>query len=232
VKSDSLKETIARGVADGLLAYVGKDENGRYDPFLFNTPFDAQEVELSDEMYIVTAAEAKKRIEPPKLTTLSIHPSQSRVEPGKSVTLTVQGRDQHGQPMAIEPPLQWSAQGGAIDDQGVFRAGSAEGQFAVTASTAGLGATASVTIARPSRIAEPTPLIAKGPSKISWQGTVPAQKWSNFYTKVLARFVNTGDLRINVSIEVTCDASAMQQKIGEAKQALRELGLSEDVNTS
>jgi hypothetical protein len=53
LNSESLKDTIARGVENGMLAYVGKKPDGSYAPFHWKsslTPFD---VELSDDMYIV-----------------------------------------------------------------------------------------------------------------------------------------------------------------------------------
>jgi hypothetical protein len=35
-------------------------------------------------------------------------------------------------------------------------------------------------------------------AKICWQGTVPPQKWTTFYTKVLSRLVSDGGLELNV----------------------------------
>jgi len=40
---DSVKETIARGVGNGVLAYVGKGKGGRYNPFHFGVSLDAAE---------------------------------------------------------------------------------------------------------------------------------------------------------------------------------------------
>ncbi len=51
---DVLKETISRGVGNGLLAYVGKTQSGEYKPFHFNQALMTADVEISDEMFIVT----------------------------------------------------------------------------------------------------------------------------------------------------------------------------------
>jgi len=56
---DSIKETIARGVSSGLLAYVGKAVNGEYRPFVFNISIGASDVEVSEDMFIITKETAE-----------------------------------------------------------------------------------------------------------------------------------------------------------------------------
>lgn len=51
---DVLKETISRGVGNGLLGYVGKTPSGEYKPFCFEKALMTADVELSDEMFIIT----------------------------------------------------------------------------------------------------------------------------------------------------------------------------------
>ena len=48
VNSETLKTTISKGVANGFLAYTGKQGN-KYDPFFFNQPLLAVDIEISDE---------------------------------------------------------------------------------------------------------------------------------------------------------------------------------------
>lgn len=67
-------------------------------------------------------------------------------------------------------------------------------------------------------------------SVLRWIGEVTPQKWMNFYTKVLSRFVTGGGLKLKVEIEVTSAEGISQQKIEQTKVALRELGLNEDVS--
>lgn len=54
-----MKETIARGVSNGQLAYVGKTGSGRYHPFNFKRSITAFDVEISEEMFIITKETAE-----------------------------------------------------------------------------------------------------------------------------------------------------------------------------
>jgi hypothetical protein len=64
---------------------------------------------------------------------------------------------------------------------------------------------------------------------LRWSGEVPAQKWMNFYTKVLSRFATSKSLRLTVAVEVAPDGGVSKQSIEETKTALRELGLKDDL---
>ena len=68
-----------------------------------------------------------------------------------------------------------------------------------------------------------------GPRTLRWRGQVPPQKWMNFYTRVLSRFVTVPGLRIEVSFEVPSEGAVTNAKEEETKTALRELGLHEDL---
>ncbi len=87
-----LKETISRGVGNGLLAYVGKTASGDYKPFCFNQALMIADVEFSDEMFIITkeTAEAylKGRATPPApvVTPPSALPVPPSVGPTGTVT--------------------------------------------------------------------------------------------------------------------------------------------------
>lgn len=50
---EAIRDTIARGVSNGQIAYVGKAPNGKYLPFNFERPLSAFDVEISDEMFIL-----------------------------------------------------------------------------------------------------------------------------------------------------------------------------------
>lgn len=54
IKSELIKDTIARGVSNGILAYVGKMGNGDYEPFHFNNTLVASDIDISEEMFIIT----------------------------------------------------------------------------------------------------------------------------------------------------------------------------------
>jgi len=63
---EAVKETIARGVSNGQLAYVGKTSGGKYHPFIFQRTVSAADVEISEEMFIITkeAADAYRQAPP------------------------------------------------------------------------------------------------------------------------------------------------------------------------
>jgi hypothetical protein len=59
LNADAIKETIARGVSGGQMAYVGKVV-ADYDPFWYNKSIVANEVEISDDVYIVSKETAEQ----------------------------------------------------------------------------------------------------------------------------------------------------------------------------
>lgn len=65
---------------------------------------------------------------------------------------------------------------------------------------------------------------------IRWTGDVPHRKWMNFYTKVITKFASSPGLQLRVSLEASDEGGDMLTKIEDIKSALRELGLSEEVN--
>jgi hypothetical protein len=58
-----------------------------------------------------------------------------------------------------------------------------------------------------------------------WAGEVPAQKWMNFYTRVLAKFSAAKGMKLTVKVEIAPEGGVSKQKIDETKKALGELGL-------
>jgi hypothetical protein len=52
----------------------------------------------------------------------------------------------------------------------------------------------------------------------------------NFYTRVLSRFAASKGLKLTLTVEVSHDGGASEQKLEETKVALRELGLNDDVS--
>jgi hypothetical protein len=54
LNAEAVKDTIARGVASGHLAYVGKSPTGAYDPFNYSGEIRQSEIEISEEMFIIS----------------------------------------------------------------------------------------------------------------------------------------------------------------------------------
>lgn len=166
---EALQESIARGVTEGLFAYVGKGPNGTYLPFHFRESISAGDVELSDDVFIIQAGVAEK------YKAMIAHPTtmvQVKVIEAKQPSAT---------PLTVDTPM----------DQQLFI----------------------------------QPELHTNPIGFKWHGEVPPAKWMNFYTKVVSRFVNGGNIKLNVSFEVEPNTLVSSQKLEEAKSALKELGL-------
>lgn len=230
---ESVKETIARGVDAGLIAYVGKSPDGGYDPFYFDCGLSTEDIEISDDVFIITGEEARKHIEPPKLTSIVISPENVVVEPGKKQTFLAKGFDQHNREFPVKE-IGWGCTGGDIDKDGVLSAAEDEGNFIVKASVGETTGTATYAIAKPGEVPADTGRVPKLEeiSRLSWVGEVPPQKWMNFYTKVLSKFSAAESLKIMLDVEISPKDGISKQKVEETKIALRELGLNDDVKTS
>ena len=58
LNSESVKDTICRGVEEGLFAYVGKSADG-YEPFLYKKSLTPLQIELADDVYLITRVTAE-----------------------------------------------------------------------------------------------------------------------------------------------------------------------------
>lgn len=221
---NAIRRTIADGVTQGYFAYAGRDAQGRFEPLYFKTPLAEADVEISDDVVLLTAEEAIRHIEPPRLARLEIEAGIAQVEPGQIVVLSVRGYDQSDHPFAVEAPL-WTATGGTIDFQGRYVA-EAPGTYTIGVQAADIAATIQVHVAD-SSVPPPPPPPPPLPKAVSWQGDVPPQKWMNFYTKVLSRFATTPGLKLQVRFDLPADGTITDAKLEETRIALRELGLSE-----
>jgi len=119
---DAVKETIARGVSNGQLAYVGKTGSGRYHPFNFKRTITAFDVEISEEMFIITkeSAEAYEQAATQPPTTKPIGPPASPDNSAslpkaqtEELTLTSEPSDVHSRSEAatqLDLGLTWSGE--------------------------------------------------------------------------------------------------------------------------
>lgn len=58
MRADIVRETIARGVSEGVLAYVGKGSAGEYIPMHYKQMLNPTDIDLSDDMYLITSTTA------------------------------------------------------------------------------------------------------------------------------------------------------------------------------
>ena len=234
---EAVKEAIARGVRDGVFAYVGKSTLDRYDPFEFKSNLSPSDVEISEDIFLIKGEEAelylKKITEPPTLAEILVVPSRTTVAPGKKQTFTVEGRDQYGQEIPVGD-VTWTATGGVISADGTFEAGEDEGNFIVTAAVGSIQGRASLGIVAervPTTEADGTATVAPPevvePKGLSWKGEIPPQKWTQFYTKVLTKFATDKTLTMKLKVEIEVEGDVSEQKRNETRVALQELGLSD-----
>ena len=220
---NAVRRMIADGVNQKLLAYAGKVEGGKYDPFVFEPESGLVEsdIEISDEYVILKAEDARPYKEPPKLVRIEIRPSVVSLKPDESTSFAIFGFDQHGRDISCSGAT-WTSSGGDIDRQGRFTA-QGVGSFQINARAELLEAFAQA------RVSDETPPVPKKKG-ISWRGSVPPQKWMNFYTKVLSSLVSQPGLQLEVRFVVPPSDANTEAKTESIKTALRELGLSEDLN--
>ena len=64
---------------------------------------------------------------------------------------------------------------------------------------------------------------------IAWSGEIPPLKWMTFYSKVLSRFTLEKGLKLTLHVEIAPDGGLSKQRVDETRVALRELGLSDDL---
>ena len=229
LNGDSIKRTICDGVTQGVLGYASKDAKGQLKLEKLNQSLFDADVEIAEDVFILKAEDAQKLLEPPRLARLLIRPEQVSVLVGEQVSFSCAGEDQYGQPFVVSA-VAWSATGGTISDTGLFAAGQSGGLFNVRALSGGSEAVAEVRVT--TEKLPPLPPPPPGEQVIRWRGTVPTQKWMNFYTKVLTRFASTPGLKVEVNFEVPVPREQAEGKAADTRNGLKELGLDENVQTS
>ena len=197
---------------------------GNYKPFYFEVDISPLDIEISEDMYIITGEEAEKHKEPRELSSLEINPNQIMMIAGSTNRFTIKGFDQHNKEMPLDN-VAWSATGGHIDADGLYRAGKAVGAYEIIGEVNNLSSKAVIIIYEKGEKPPPPPTL----QKIIWEGEIPPQKWMNFYTKVLSKFSMEQTLKIILNFEVTPERRITQNEIEELKSILRELGLNDNI---
>jgi hypothetical protein len=232
---DSIKRTISDGVMQGLLGYASKDAGGRLKLEKFKESLSEADVEISDDVFVLKADEAQKLLEPPRLASLTIRPEHVILKPGEQAAFACSALDQYGHPFAA-PAVTWSASSGSITPEGVYTAGTTGGLHSIRAAAGDRETIAEVRV----RTEQPQldgedddePIEKPGKRVLRWRGTVPPQKWMNFYTKVLTRFASSPELKLEVSFEIPLDRDQAQSKTDETRSGLKELGLDDTASLS
>ncbi len=226
---DAVKRTIADGVTQGVIGYATKDSAGRLKLMKWKDSLFDGDIEIADDVFIVKEDEARRLREPPRVAQIQIKPDHVSLKIGDQASFTCAGIDQYGQAINVGG-LEWSATGGAIDAKGLFTADDHGGAFIVKAQAGREEALAEVRVVTHDEPAPPTPV--PGEQFLRWRGAVPPQKWMNFYTKILSKFANSSDLKLEVSFEAKVDREQADSKATETRSGLKELGLDDNVGFS
>ncbi len=232
LNADAIKRTIANGVTEGSLGYATKDGKGQLKLLHFNESLAEADVEVTDDVYLLKAEDARKLLEPPRLARLVVRPEHAFIRQGEQASFSCSGIDQYGQPIDVSTPT-WSATGGTVSG-GMYTAekDGATGLFTVRAEANGLEAIAEVRVTSPDDREKDDQAGGDDDSRgraIRWQGEVPPQKWMNFYTKVLSRFASTPGLKLKVVFEVPIERDQASAKADETRAGLKELGLDDNL---
>ena len=76
--------------------------------------------------------------------------------------------------------------------------------------------------------------VEKKENVIRWSGSIPPQKWTTFYMKVVSPFASAAGLNLRVEVEVPADENDQQAKsqLEKIRNALRDLNLDDAVDIS
>jgi hypothetical protein len=229
LNGESIKRTICDGVTQGILGYASKDAKGQLKlEKLDQGLFDA-DVEIADDVFVLRADDAQKLREPPRLASIAVRPDHVVLKVGEQASFSCAAVDQYGQPLPI-PAVSWSASAGTVTAAGLFTAGQTGGLHSVRAEVNGHEALAEVRVTTKDDPEPPPP--PPGDQLLRWRGTVPPQKWMNFYTKVLTRFAASPNLKLEVHFDVTVAREQATAKAAETRAGLKDLGLQDDLTVT
>ena len=180
--TSAIQDTIAKGVSSGEIAYVAKTYDGKYSPFIYGGGFRPDEVEISDDVFIIR----KETAEAYKLSQAA--PVDPTPQPVTDTPHVGGGTSPSSTPPPEAPSVDPSSEP-ELTQPDIF-------------------------------------------PHIEWSGSVPAQKWMNFYTKVVSKFAASQGVKLKVTFEASPEGGVSKQKLEETRAAIRELGLDGDVNVS
>ena len=236
IDPDSIKQTIADGVSSRHLGYARREGTSTVLE-RFGEALDENEVEISEDFVILKAEDAEKLLEPPRLDRLVISPERVDLGPNEHASFTLKGFDQYGHPFAIEHPT-WSAPGCTVEPDGQVRVGETPGLYVVTVRSGGAEAQAQIRVVAKKPVGpededeDDRDEDEKQAKMIRWTGTIPPQKWSTFYMKVVSPFVNTSGLNLRVEVEMPAEENEQRARaqLEKIRNALRDLNLDDSVD--
>ncbi len=209
LSADAIRDTIVRGVANGLLAYVGKCGAG-FQPAGSSRGAGVSPANPSADAGFapVSPSESEAKLPAPpeyKLFYFNQALMTSDIEFSEEMFLITKETAEAYLKAKCAPPEPKPTEPKKTPDapiQDIFDDKPAEPQ-------------------KPEQLTF---------SSIAWTGDVPPQKWMKFYTAILSKFPSSQGLKLKVSVEISPDGGISRQKLEETKAALRELGLSDAIS--
>lgn len=187
----AIRDTIAKGVTNGFLAYLGKQGDGSYQPFYYKEQLGPGDIEITEDMYVITreVADAYKEQQAQQSAESEPHPVNIFKEPSPSFSIETTETE-----TAVAQPSSPHTSSQNEDEEYIH-------------------------------------VEEKRITKLIWNGSIPAQKWVNFYMKVLTKFASKEEMALTLHVEISADHGISEQKIAEMIAALKELGLDATVTT-
>ncbi len=240
---DILRETIAKGVSTGHLAYGGPKIDGKYEPFYYQKVLMLGDVEISEATCILTPETAEAYLSGivRPLKSLTVDPPRIELSDGEKLTFTIHAMDENGE--EIKKNVLWEATGGSINEHGVLTVEEKErGDLEVRATAGDQSAWVKVRILpktpeSPEIQVDPIPVETPqeqpehttAATHLTWSGEVTGKNIAEVYEKVLLRFSTDHTMKISLNVEVLKEEGIAPGHIDAMKAALRELGLNGDV---
>lgn len=223
----SIQNTISKGVANGLIGYC-QIQSGKAGNVVLGKTIDPNEIEISDDVAILRAEDARKYEEPRVLKRILLTPVKNTLVPGESTIIKSSGFDQFNEPFDISD-IEWMASDGSVSVEGIFVGPSHETSVTITARSADIMGSAQIEVKRITLPSKESPELITN-KKICWTGEIPPGKWVVFYNKILSKNVLKTGFKVSISFQFEPAADDNSDLIEHIKSELIELGLDPDIN--
>lgn len=228
-----IKRAIQRGIIDGLFGYGGLGSEGGFDPFYYRESVSTLEIEFSDDVFLIPAAQAEEEVRrnaiDSTVTSIIIDPTSVEIPLGQRQRLIAKAFNKNSEHIPGKR-VNWSYDGGQINADGELVAGTIEGTFTVTAECDGVFGNGSVVVIKSGVVLPlPPPPPLERIVSIQWEGVVDPLKWMNLYSRVLLKLQSAGSLDVSIQLDLTNEDGISKEVVEEVKVALKELRLDDEI---
>lgn len=219
----SISSTISKGVANSTFG-VCQLQSGNITNVIIGKTVSVDDIEISDEVAILLAEEARKYEEPRLLKRIVLFSPKTNLLPREDVQVTAVGYDQFNEIIAIHN-IEWSTSSGNISSNGFLECPETECSVTVSAMASGISGTIILSVKKEPNVNEKQPPFSVGKKTIKWSGEVPPGKWMVFYNKVLSKQVSKNGFNVSVSFQFELEGNDTSETLDSIKFELNELGL-------